>query len=236
MSRPSSRRSEDSSAQIRTRDSLCMQGNLAATPDQVRSTRASSRYGRIAVAVALTQAVLEGPAYSHSTPGAQLTVVAHSDRVEAASVAYIALRITNTGDRPLRGCDRPQEDEVVSDRCVTLGWRFWKAPAAPRPQNMDVIRGLPPNVTLQPGQSMQRLLRVETPSPHARGPLNLYLFVRDGAHVASQYTAIPITVTSALASRWPRILGVWALCGTFLATIGVVVGCAVRRWALRNRR
>jgi hypothetical protein len=212
-----------------------MEDRAGAPPESATGPTRPSRPARLAIAAALVF-VFHAPATSDSNPGAQFTVVTYREQVESSSVAYITLRVMNTGDRPIRGCGQPQKDEVLLARCVALGWRFWKTPSPPRLTNMDVVHGLPPNVTLQPGQSMQRIVRVETPARHARGSLNLYLFVRDGADVAWQHASAPISVTSAMASHWPRILPVWALCASFLATVAGCVWSALRGGTPQNGR
>jgi len=189
-----------------------------------------------AVAVSLIYSAVALSAEAPRAAGAELTILSSPERIEASSVAYVTLRVRNTGDRTIRGCDRPQELGDVSDRCVALGWKFWRAPSQARLTSMDVVRGLPPNVLLQPGQSMEWVLRMETPRHRNSGPLNIYLFARDGADVTAQHVVIPLRVGSALRNRWPTMITVWVLCAFYVVAIAACLWSAVRMPSRRNPR
>jgi len=214
-------------------------GQPLVTPEHLgRPRRSPPILARVqsAIALSLISCALPVSAGASQAAGTELTIVSWPERIAATSVAYVTLRVRNTGAGALRGCDRPQEAGAVHDRCVALGWKYWRAPSSPRLTSMDVVRGLPPNVLLEPGQSMEWTLRMETPRHRNSGPLNLYLFERDGPDVTAQHVVIPLEVGRAPSSRWPTMITVWALCASYIVAIGACLWSAVRGPRRRNLR
>ncbi len=163
------------------------------------------------------------PSRAAEPPALELTVLNAPKEVPAFSSFYVRVRLANTTASPLRGCLIELGRMISKEPCVFLGYRFWKAPTRFKVDSVDPIQILQHSDILDPGESLERSVRLVSPRQSSTGTLHLYAISGRPDALAWVHQPLPITVGPAPFEVRRREVVTLALVGVY------VLGVA---WAL----
>jgi hypothetical protein len=130
-------------------------------------------------------------------PRIELTVLGYPKEVPAASSFYVRVKLANTGTVPVRGCVVELGRIVSKEPCLTLGYRFWRAPRRLGVPSVDTLQVLSRREVLSPGQTVERAVRLVSSRQIDQGAIHLYAISGRLDELAWVHATLPITVGAA---------------------------------------
>lgn len=111
-----------------------------------------------------------------------MKIIAFPEHISRYSPFYVRVRITNTGNVPVRGCDESQ------DKCIVIGWEFPKSSGVVTMPGNDKMAPVPDYINdfLPPGESIEKSIRIVPLNPplvENSTILSLSLLVKEGSNV-----------------------------------------------------
>ncbi len=163
---------------------------------------------------------------------AEMRVVDYPREVEGLSRFYVRLTVRNLGDHPLRACNTSEDNILPQDACVAVAYRKDKRPPSFRFSRVEVEPVIPTTVSISPGETIQRIVRI--PTPDRRGTYRVYLYLITGGPEGLVWDEVPIQVE--IRRRAPeatrRIWVAWTLLAIYGVSTGVMIYVARRRLSL----
>jgi hypothetical protein len=122
----------------------------------------------------------------------EVTVLEYPKEVEARSIFYVRLRITNHGRVTARPCDTATDESKAVESCVAVVYRKGKRPPQFIFSRVEVSPVLRPTASIEPGRAFDTV--VELPTPDRKGEYVIYLYSVTGQAGHFVWKEIPLTV------------------------------------------
>jgi hypothetical protein len=122
----------------------------------------------------------------------EVTVLEYPKEVEARSIFYVRLRITNHGQITARPCDTSTDESKATESCVAVVYRKGKRPPQYIFSRVEVSPVLRPTASIEPGRVLDTV--VELPTPDRKGEYNIYLYAVTGQSGQFVWKETPLTV------------------------------------------
>ena len=170
----------------------------------------------LGVGMFLALLMLPAPPQAAEPQGLELTILNAPTEVPAFSSFYVRVRLVNTGAGPFRGCLIELGKMISKEPCVFLGYRFWKTPTRFKVDSVDPLQILQHSDILDPGESLERSVRLVSPRQSRTGTLHLYAIGGRPDALAWVHQSLPLTVGPAPFEVRRREVVTLALVGVYL--------------------